>query len=241
MDTRTLELDTPDGPMPLYEARDEGATHAVVVIQEAFGVNDHIEDVTRRFADIGYHAVAPHLYHRTAGRTVPYGDIEAARAHQAELDDGRLLADVDAVLAHLAAAGWGSPQVGVVGFSFGGRVSFLVAVERPLGASVGFYGRGIVTPGSPRFPALVDRAPFLKTPWLGLFGEHDTSIPLDDVERLRTELATAPVDAELVVYPGAGHGFHCDQRPSFDPEVAEAAWQRAVDWLETHVRRGGRR
>ena len=237
METRTIELETPDGPMPLYEAREDWATHALVVVQEAFGVNGHIEDVTRRFADLGYHAVAPHLHHRSGGGTVAYGDMARAREHQAELDDDRLLADVDAALAHLAAAGWGAPQTGVVGFCFGGRVSFLVAVERPLGGAVGFYGGGIVTARNPRFPALVDRAPFLKTPWLGLFGELDTAIPLDDVERLRTELATAPVDAELVVYPGAKHGFFCDERPSFDPEVAEAGWQRAVDWLETHVRR----
>lgn len=237
MDTTTIEVDTPDGPMPVYEAKPEGARGCVVVIQEVFGVTDHIEDVTRRAAEAGYHAVAPHLFHRTGSPRLPYDDFSQVMPHMAELTDERILVDLDATIAHLSASGWGSAQTGLIGFCFGGRISFLAATSRPLGAAVGFYGGGIVTSRFPQFPALVDRAGDLKAPWLGLFGSEDGSIPLDDVDRLRTELAAdTPVDHDVVVFEGAGHGFHCDARPDhFDADAAADAWARCLGWLGEHL------
>ncbi|HEX4979956.1 MAG TPA: dienelactone hydrolase family protein [Acidimicrobiales bacterium] len=237
MDTRTVELATPDGTLPLYEARPGQPRGALVVVQEIFGVNDHIEDVTRRAAEAGYHAVAPHLFHRTGAPRLGYEDFSAAMPHMGELTDERVLADVDAAVGHLGDAGWGTPQIGLVGFCFGGRVSFLVATARPLGAVVGFYGGGIVTSRFPQLPPLVDRAADLKAPWLGLFGSDDASIPLDDVDRLRTELdANTPVEHDVVVYDGAGHGFHCDARPDhYDEKAAAAAWARAIAWFDAHL------
>ena len=120
----------------------------------------------------------------------------------------------------------------------GGRVTFLVAARRAIGAAVGFYGGGIVTARFPQFPALVDEARALQTPWLGLFGDDDESIPVDDVEALRTELTNAPVDAEVVRYEGAQHGFHCDVREDhYDADAAADAWQRALAWFDTHLAR----
>lgn len=143
MPTATIELTTPDGPMAAYEATPDGtARGAVIVIQEAFGVNDHIEDVTRRFAAAGYHAVAPHLFHRAGGGTAPYGDFSKVLPLFEGLTDHGLLADVDAAVSHLHAEGFGNPRIGIVGFCMGGRVTFLTAVNRPLGAAVGFYGGG---------------------------------------------------------------------------------------------------
>jgi carboxymethylenebutenolidase len=235
VNTRTVELDTPHGPMPLYEARpDSEARSAVVVIQEAFGVNEHIEDVTRRFADAGYHAVAPHLFHRSGGGTAPYGDFAKVIPLYEHLDDDGILVDVDAAREHLHAAGWDDGAVGIVGFCFGGRVTFLVALRRTLGAAVGFYGGGIVTPRFPQFPPLIDDAAQLRTPWLGVFGDRDESIPADDVERLRDALTAAPVTTEIVRYPDAGHGFHCDQRDAYDETAAKDAWNRTLAWFETH-------
>jgi carboxymethylenebutenolidase len=236
VNTRTIELATEHGPMPLYEARPDGeARGAVVVIQEAFGVNAHIEDVTRRFADSGYHAVAPHLFHRSGGGTAPYGDFSKVLPLYEHLDDAGILVDVDATRGHLHGAGWDDAQLGIVGFCFGGRVTFLVALRRRLGAAVGFYGGGIVTARFPQFPPLVDEASDLLTPWLGLFGDRDQSIPVEDVERLRAALPAASVPTEIVRYPEAGHGFHCDQRDSYDETAAKDAWNRTLAWFDAHL------
>src|SRR5438128_445122 len=236
MDTRTIELATIDGAMSLYEARPEGdARGAVIVVQEAFGVNSYIEDVTRRFVDTGYHAVAPHFFHRAGGGTAPYTDFSKVIPLYEHLDDDGILVDVDAALEHLHASGWENPSVGIVGFCFGGRVTFLAALRRRLGAAVGFYGGGIVTQRFPQFPPLVDEAPKLATPWLGLFGDLDESIPVEDVERLREALVAAPSEAEVVRYPGAGHGFHCDRRDAYDEGSARDGWRRTLDWFDRHL------
>jgi carboxymethylenebutenolidase len=237
VDTRTLELATADGPMALYKARPDGeARGAVVVIQEAFGVNDHIEDVTRRFAEVGYHAVAPHLFHRAGGGTAPYGDFAKVIPLYEHLDDNGILVDLGATLDHLHEAGSDDAQIGIVGFCFGGRVTFLAALHHALGAAVGFYGGGIVSQRFPQFPALVGETSRLRAPWLGLFGDKDESIPVEDVEQLREALQAAPVDTEVVRYDDAGHGFHCDVRDAFHEAAAKHAWTRTLDWLDHHLR-----
>lgn len=238
METRTIELTTADGPMPLYEAvPGREARGAVIVIQEAFGVNDHIQDVTRRFAREGYHTVAPHIFHRSGGGTAPYDDFAKVLPLFAGLTDSGLLDDVDASLAHLAATGFPAARVGIVGFCFGGRVTFLVAAQRAIGAAVGFYGGGIVTARFPQFPALVGEAGSLQTPWLGLFGDQDESIPVDDVEALRAALEAAAADTEIVRYADAGHGFHCDARPAhYHAKSAKDGWQRTLEWFAKNVR-----
>jgi carboxymethylenebutenolidase len=235
--TGDQQVDTTDGPMRLYEAiPDSEPLGAIVVIQEAFGVNPHIEDVTRRFAAAGYHAVAPDMFHRTGGGVVPYDDFGPVIEHFIGIgNDEAIVADVDAALEYVRGLGFGDRQIGIVGFCFGGRVSFLVAAQRALGAAVGFYGGGIVTARFPQFPALVDRAATLETPWLGLFGDLDESIPPADVEQLRTALVSAPVDAEVVRYADAEHGFNCDARPAYNAEAAADAWSRTLDWFARHL------
>jgi carboxymethylenebutenolidase len=232
------EITTAEGPMRLYEAVPDGEPRgAVIVIQEAFGVNPHIEDVTRRFAAAGYHAVAPDMFHRTGpGAVVDYGDFGSVIEHFVGIgSDAAILADVDATIDYLHGIGFADGQIGIVGFCFGGRVTFLVASQRAIGAGVGFYGGGIVTARFPQFPALVDGAQNMKTPWLGLFGDRDESIPVDDVEQLRKALTDAPVDAEVVRYADAEHGFHCDARPSFNAGAATDAWSRTLDWFGRHL------
>ena len=234
----THTLTTADGPMECFEAKPDGSARgAVVVVQEAFGVNGHICDVTRRFARAGYHAVAPSFFHRAGGGVADYGDFGAVIPLFEGLSDDGILMDVDATLGLLAGAGFAAGRIGVVGFCFGGRVSFLVAARRALGAAVGFYGGGIVTKGALPFPALVDEVATLQTPWLGLFGDEDASIAVADVEVLRAALAHAPVPAEVVRYDEARHGFHCDQRPDdFHPEAAADAWTRTTTWLDVQLR-----
>jgi carboxymethylenebutenolidase len=236
MHTETVTLDTADGPMACYVARpDDGARRGVVVIQEAFGVNAHIEDVTRRFADEGYHAVAPHLFHRAGGGTAPYGDFSKVLPMFEGLTDAGLLVDVDAALDHLRSSGVDDRATGIVGFCMGGRVTFLVAASRAIGAAVGFYGGGIVTERFPQFPSLVGRAGELRTPWLGLFGDEDSSIPVADVEQLRDALAAANVSTDIVRYPDAEHGFHCDERPAYNADAAKDGWERTLAWFERHL------
>src|SRR5262249_28969336 len=152
-----VTVDTVDGPMRCYEARPVAAGRAVVVVQEAFGVNNHIEDVTRRLATAGYHAVAPDLFHRSGpGSVVAYGNFEKVLEYFQDLGgDDSILNDIDGALDHLHAQGFADANIGIVGFCAGGRVTFLVSVRRALGAAVGFYGGGIVTGRFPQFPALV--------------------------------------------------------------------------------------
>lgn len=235
MEPSTTEVRTPDGPMRLYEARSHDTRGAVVVVQEAFGVNGHIEDVARRFAAEGYHAVAPHLFHRTGDPVVPYDDFPQCAEHVLALDDQKILTDVDAALDHLRAVGWRDRQIGIVGFCFGGRVTLLTSMRRPIGAGAGFYGGGIVTARAPQFATLVDEAASLRAPWLGLFGDLDKSIPVEDVERLRATLVRAPAPAEVVRYADAEHGFFCDERPSHHPEAAADAWRRTLEWFDRHL------
>ena len=234
------ETSTPDGPMRLYQADAGGNTRgAVIVIQEAFGVNDHIMEVADRLAAEGWLAFAPALFHRAGPDPVaPYDDFSKVMPLFQGLDDDGVLRDLDATLDVVHQQGIDNPAIGMVGFCWGGRVTFLAAVRRSLGAAVGFYGGGIVTGRFPQFPPLVDEAGALRTPWLGLFGDEDQSIPVEDVERLRDALTTsAKVDFDVIRYPRAGHGFHCDARPdSYVEGAASDGWARALAWFDAHLK-----
>jgi len=231
----TAMLRTDDGEMALYDVEPEGrARAAVVVVQEAFGVNDHIEDVTRRFAAVGYRAVAPHLFYRTGDPVLDYGNIEKLMPHFQALTQEGILADLEACFGYLASAGWTLRQTGIVGFCMGGTVSFLAAARKALGAGVTFYGGG-VTEGRFGMPSMVELAPGLETPWLGLYGDQDQGIPVEQVESLREALSTAPVPTEIVRYSGAGHGFHCDARDSYHEASAKDAWRRTLSWFDEYL------
>jgi carboxymethylenebutenolidase len=235
--TNDLVLETADGPMDCFQAEPQGETRgAVLVIQEAFGVNAHIRDVTTRFANVGFHAIAPAFFHRAGGGAVEdYTDFAAIFPLFEGLSDDGILMDADAALDHLRASGFSDPQIGTVGFCFGGRATFLLALRRALGAAVGFYGGGIATKGALPFPALIEEAASLQTPWLGLFGDEDASIPVDSVEQLRGALEGASVPAEVVRFAGAGHGFHCDARADYHHDAAGDAWDRTLGWFDNHL------
>ena len=239
MPERDVTLTTPDGPMRTYEATPGtgSGSSAVIVIPEAFGLNDHIESITERIAEAGHVGLGLDIFHRSGGGTAPYDDFAKVLPLFEGLTDDGLLIDVDAARAHLHDAGFDDGHIGIVGFCFGGRATFLVSLHRPLGAGVGFYGGGIVSARFPQFPPLVDASATLQTPWLGLFGDADESIPVEDVERLRATLdENAPVAHEVVRYAGAQHGFNCDQRPSYDPSAASDGWQRTLAWFGAHLR-----
>lgn len=237
MKTADLTLDTMDGQMAAFEARPDGdALGAVIVVQEAFGVNAHIRSVVTRLADAGYHALAPSYFHRVDGDPIEdYTNFAAIFPLFDGLTDDGILIDTDAAIAHLVEAGFSPEQIGIVGFCFGGRVTFLVSLNRTLGAAVGFYGGGISTKGVLPFPALIGEAAALQTPWLGLFGDEDASIPVEGVEELRTALTAASLPTNVIRYPGAGHGFHCDVRADYHEDAAQDAWSQTLAWFGLHL------
>ena len=217
---------------------DSSPKGGVVVVQEAFGVNDHIVDVAGRFADVGYLAVVPHVFHRSGDPVLPYDDLSQVIPHFMALTAEGILADVDAALAHLAEARIAPAQAGVVGFCMGGTVALAVATRRDIGAAVTFYGGGLSS-GRFGFDPLIEEAPRLRAPWLGLFGDQDEGIPVDDVERLRAAAATSGQATEVVRYADAGHGFHCDQRESFHEPSARDAWSRTIAFFDEHLAPAG--
>jgi carboxymethylenebutenolidase len=206
----------------------------IVVVQEAFGVNDHIEDVARRFAAEGWLAVAPHLFHRTGDPKLGYTDMTPVMEQMQSLTGDGVLIDLDAAFARLAAAGIDAGRQGVVGFCMGGTVALVADAERQVGAAVTFYGGG-VKEGRFGFAPLVDEARKLRAPWLGLFGDLDQGIPVADVEELRAAAASSGQPTEIVRYPEAGHGFHCDQRDSFHAPSATDAWRRTLAWFDRYL------
>lgn len=221
--------------LPLYDTEGPAdAKGAVIVIQEAFGVNDHIEDVCRRFAAAGYRAVAPHLFHRSGDPVLDYAAIEQVMPHMRALSEAGLLADLAVTLDYLASKGFDRASIGIVGFCMGGSVTFLAAARYRLGAAVTFYGGG-VSEGRFGMLPLVELATELQTPWLGLFGDLDQGIPVDDVEALRSAVEVAQVPTDVVRYPDAEHGFHCDSRPSYHETSALDSWKRTLSWFETHL------
>ena len=144
--------------------------------------------------------------------------------------------DVAAAIDHLGAAGHAPGAIGTVGFCMGGTASLYAATLRPLGAAVTFYGGGVAQ-GRFGLAPLIELAPSLRAPWLGLYGDRDQGIPVDDVERLRAAAATAEVPTEVVRYAEAEHGFNCDDRASFHPTSAADAWRRTLEWFDRYLAR----
>src|SRR5262245_38877050 len=218
-----ISIPTPAGKMPALHAMPAGAQGlpAVIVVQEAFGLNDHIKGVAKRLAAEGYVTLAPDLFYRGgAGRTAGYNELPKAIEMMTQLKDADIIEDVAAAVSYLEqepAAGPG--RIGIMGFCMGGRVSYLAAcaLGDRIRAAVPFYGGGIP----------VERTDGLACPVLALFGEEDPYIPLTQVAHLRAEASRPGKKVDVVVYPKAPHGFFCDERDSYRPEAAADAWKRA--------------
>jgi carboxymethylenebutenolidase len=233
----TVTVDSAGSAMDLYVSSPDGAARgAVIVIQEAFGITDHIQDVCDRFAAAGYLAVAPHLFHRSGDPVIAYDDMQSVMPHLGAVSAEGLEADLAATLDHLAGAGFPAGRVGIVGFCMGGSVVVLAGARHALGGAVSFYGGGLAS-GRFGLPPLVELAPQLQTPWLGLFGDEDQSIPVDQVEAMREAAKSAPVVTEVVRYAEAGHGFHCDARDSYHEASAKDGWERTLDWFDANLSR----
>ncbi|HEY3811445.1 MAG TPA: dienelactone hydrolase family protein [Acidimicrobiales bacterium] len=239
MPTSGVVLDTPDGPMPTYAAEPDGpAKGGIVVVQEAFGVTHHIEQIAARLGEAGWHAVAPALFHRQGSAVLAYDDLAAVMPVMQQLTAAGIDTDMQAAFEHLEKAGSPPPRQGVVGFCMGGSVVFHTACDHALGAAVTFYGGGI-REGRFGYPAQLERARQLRTPWLGLYGDVDKGIPPEQVEELRSAAAAAPVPTEVVRYADADHGFNCNDRPAvYNPAAAGDAWARTLAWFDTYLAPG---
>jgi carboxymethylenebutenolidase len=235
--TTTIRLRTGDGEMKCHQASPRGAGKfpAVIVLMEAFGLNDHIKDVAERVAAEGYVAIAPDLYYRESPNVVGYDQIPAAIALMQRLDDDKVMADVQRVITHLKAQTFvNGDRIGMTGFCMGGRLTFLAACRLPgdIKAAVTFYGGGIAD-DSPT--AVLNCADALQAPMLCLFGEQDPYIPRSQVKRIEDTLHALGKSFEVKVYADAEHGFFCDERASYQPEAADDAWEITKSWFAKHL------
>ena len=225
--------------VPAYYAMPAGKTNCpvVLVIQEIFGVHEYIADTCRRFAKAGYLAIAPELYARQ-GDPTKYGEIAKLIAEVVnKVPDAQVISDLDAAIVWAGANGGDASKVAVTGFCWGGRITWLYAAYGPVKAGVAWYGRmvGATNELTPKNP--IDLATTLRAPVLGLYGEKDTGIPLDTVDKMKAMLATGNAAAkasQFVIYPDAPHAFHADYRPSYRKEAAEDGFKRCLEWFKAN-------
>jgi carboxymethylenebutenolidase len=235
-----VTIDVAGFKLPAYRAAPEGKTNlpVVLVISEIFGVHEHIADVARRFAKAGYLAIAPELFVRQ-GDAKAYTEMAKLMSEVvAKVPDAQVMADLDATVAWAKANGGDTTKLGITGFCWGGRITWLYDAHNPaIKAGVAWYGRlvGNASELTPKHP--VDVAGKLHGPVLGLYGGADTGIPLDTIDKMKTALAaggTASKRSEFVVYPEAPHAFHADYRPSYRKEAADDGWKRCLAWFKAN-------
>jgi carboxymethylenebutenolidase len=225
-----------DGAMPAYRAQPAGKSGlaTVLVVQEIFGVHEHIRDICRRLAKLGYLAVAPELYARL-------GDVSKMSVPDiltnvvSKLPDAQVMFDLDAAAAWAASNGGGG-KLGITGFCWGGRIVWIYAAHNPsLAAGVAWYGN-VATgryPGDKGAVQVVDR---IKAPILGLYGAADSGIPNDTVRKMQVALkGSGNTRSEIVLYPDTPHAFHADYRDSYRKGPAEDGWKRLTAWFGRHL------
>jgi carboxymethylenebutenolidase len=235
LETGWVSIPTRTGALPAYRSipAQSGIYPVILVVQEIFGVHEHIRDITRRLAKLGYLAIAPELYFRQ-GDVSKLDSIETIRPVVATVPDAQVLSDLDATVAWAGNNYGDIERLGITGFCWGGRIVWLYAAHQPLlKAGVAWYGRlagetGFLTPRNP-----VDVAGELNAPVLGLYGGEDQGIPVATVERMQLALRDAGSASEILLYPDAPHAFHADYRPSYRREPAEDGWNRLRKWFIT--------
>ena len=230
-----VKIPVKDGEIPAYRAAPATGDNfpIVLVIQEIFGVHEHIQDITRRFAQLGYLAIAPELFIRQ-GDVTKLSNIDEIRPIVAKVPDVQVLSDLDATVNWAVKSGKGNAdKLGITGFCWGGRITWLYAAHNPnVKAGVAWYGRlvGDASELQPKYP--VDIASKLTVPVLGLYGGKDTGIPLNTVEQMRESLKKSSSKSEIIVYPDAPHAFFADYRPSYREKDAKDGWKRLLAWFK---------
>ena len=222
----------------LTQPEAQGRHPAVVVIQEIWGVNSHIQSVVDRLPARGYVGLAPAMFHREGPMTIGlHEEMDTAIARMGRSTDVNILSDVKAAVDYIKAQSFvQGDKIGIVGFCFGGRVSYLAACSiSDLSASVVFYGGGIGTALGDG-PSPLEQTSNIGCPVLGLFGEEDTNPTPEDVAKMDEELTKYGKTHEFHSYAGAGHGFHCEARASYMPEAAADGWGKAMAWFDKYLK-----
>ena len=225
------------GQMPAYRAMPDKGTNfpVVLVVQEIFGVHEHIRDICRRLAKLGYLAVAPELFARQGDVSKMTDAQEILKNVVAKVPDEQVMSDLDATAAWAAANNGNGAKVAVTGFCWGGRIVWLYAAHNhKLKAAVAWYGRltGDLDALHPKQPLYLVKS--LKVPVLGLYGADDQNIPLEIVKMMQENLKAAKSASEIIIYPAAPHGFNADYRPSYRQAPAQDGWKRMQEWFKNH-------
>jgi carboxymethylenebutenolidase len=229
-----VKVKTDDGEMPAYRAMPASGRNlpTVLVVQEIFGVHEHIKDVCRRLAKAGYLAIAPELYARQ-GDVSGLTAIDDIRKVVVKVPDAQVMSDLDAAARWAAANGGDARKLAITGFCWGGRIVWMYAAHNPrLKAGVAWYGgvEGQPTGLKPKNP--IDVVASIDAPILGLYGGANPGIPNEGVDRMRAALKAAGKPSEIHTYPDTPHGFHADYRPSYRKEQAEDGWKRLLAWFK---------
>ncbi len=231
-----VKIPVKDGEVPAYRAMPAGGKNlpTVLVVQEIFGVHEHIKDICRRLAKAGYLAIAPELYARQ-GDVSKLTDFDQIRPIVAKVPDAQVMSDLDAAAAWAAKNGGDPAKLAVTGFCWGGRITWMYAAHnQKVKAGVAWYGRVVGQPSemTPKNP--IDVVKDINAPVLGLYGGADGGIPNDTVDQMRAALKAAGKKSEIHTYPNMPHGFHADYRPSYRKEAAVDGWKRLLDWFKKH-------
>ena len=234
-----VEIPVADGKIPAYRAKPKGGKDlpVILVVQEIFGVHEHIKDVCRRFAKLGYLAIAPEMYARQGDVSKITDFQEIIKQVVSKVPDAQVMSDLDSAVAFAGKDGGDTKRLGITGFCWGGRIVWLYAAHnKNLKAGVAWYGRLVAPPGAekddlhPHQP--VDLAKDINAPVLGLYGGADQGIPQESVEKMREALKAAGKTAEIHVYPDTPHAFFADYRPSYRAEQAADGWKRLLAWFK---------
>ena len=232
-----VKIPVKDGRIPAYRAMPEKGRNlaTVLVVQEIFGVHEHIRDVCRRLGKLGYLAVAPELFARQGDVSNMTNIQEILEKVVSKVPDAQVMSDLDAAAAWAAKNNGDGAKLGITGFCWGGRIVWLYAAHNPgLRAGVAWYGRLTSDKDELRPRQPLDMVQAIKAPVLGLYGAEDQGIPVEIVEMMQDDLKAAKSPSEIVVYPDAPHGFHADFRSSYRPGPAQDGWKRLQEWFKKH-------
>lgn len=235
-----VKIPVADGEIPAYRAMPDTKNKTfpvVLVVHEIFGVHEWIQDVCRRFAKLGYMAIAPSLYARQGDVTQMKDIQEIIGKVVAKTPDSQVMTDLDATVAYAKKNSGNTKKLSITGFCWGGRIVWLYAAHnKNVDAGAAWYGGLIASPSRPKNPLQptmpLDVAKDLRVPVLGLYGGLDKGIPLNSVQQMQDELKKGKSKSEIVVYPNADHGFHADYRPSYNKEASDDAWKKLQEWFK---------